>query len=50
MIINPKPMDTISGDELGIMATLGHVGKFDPTKEYICIFGAHIKFICREWH
>ena len=37
-------MDTISGDELGIKATLGHIGKFDPAEEYICIFGVHRNF------
>ena len=31
MIINPKATDTISGDELGVMTTFGHIEKFDPT-------------------
>ena len=37
-LFNPEPLDTISGDELGFMATLGHIGKFDPADESISAY------------
>ena len=37
-LFNPEPTDTISGDKLGFMATLGHIGKFDPADESISAY------------
>ena len=37
-LFNPEPTDTISGDELGFMAILGHIGKFDPADESISAY------------
>ena len=37
-LFNPEPPDTVSGDELGFMATLGHIGKFDPADKSISAY------------
>ena len=31
-------MDTISGNELEFIATLGHIGKFNPAEESISVY------------
>ena len=36
-------MDTISGDELEFMATLGHIGRFDPAEESILVYLEHVE-------
>ena len=33
-----RTTDTVSGDKLGFMATLGHIGKFDPVEESISVY------------
>ena len=41
MIFNSSSLrttDTVSGDKLGFMATLGHIGKFDPVEESISVY------------
>ena len=37
-LFNPEPTNTISGDELEFMATLGHIGNFDPAEESISVY------------
>ena len=35
---NPKATDTISGDEVAIMATFGHTGKFGSAEESVSTY------------
>ena len=35
---NPKATDTISGNEVAIMATFGHIGKFGSAEESVSIY------------
>ena len=35
-LFNPKPLDTIFGNEFRFMATYGQIRKFDPAEESIC--------------
>ena len=46
MIFNPslsRTTDTLSGDKLEYMATMGHIGKFDPAEESISMYKKHVK-------
>ena len=41
--LHQEPTDTISGNKLEFMATLGHTGKFDPAEESISVYLEHME-------